>query len=307
MKGPRVSLEQWRVLQAVVDRGGYAQAAEFLHRSQSSVSYTIARLQEQLGVRLLQIEGRRAILTAAGEALLRRSRHLLDSALDLEQFADSLEQGREAEIHLVVDTAFPTGLLMTALRRFEPDSHGTRVQLTEVVLSGAEDELEQGRADLAIAAHVPTDHLGDILIELEFLAVTHAAHPLQHLGRKVTLSDLEQELQVVIRDSGVLHKRDMGWLGAEHRWSVSSMETATAAVSNGLGYAWLPRHQIRGLLAGGVLRPLPLREGGRYKGVLYLIYGRARQAGPATRQLAELLHAVCAESAGRVPGGDPPP
>ena len=91
MKGPRVSLEQWRVLQAVVDCGGYAQAAEYLHRSQSSVSYTVARLQEQLGIRLLQIEGRKAGLTEAGEALLRRSRHLLDAALDLEQFADSLE------------------------------------------------------------------------------------------------------------------------------------------------------------------------------------------------------------------------
>ena len=38
MKAPRVTLEQWRTLQAVVDYGGYAQAAEALHRSQSSVA-----------------------------------------------------------------------------------------------------------------------------------------------------------------------------------------------------------------------------------------------------------------------------
>ncbi|MCG6886692.1 MAG: LysR family transcriptional regulator [Proteobacteria bacterium] len=296
MKGPRVSLEQWRVLQAVVDCGGYAQAAEYLHRSQSSVSYTVARLQEQLGIRLLQIEGRKAGLTEAGEALLRRSRHLLDAALDLEQFADSLEEGREAEIRLVVDTAFPTDLLMAALRQFAPYSQGTRVQLTEVVLSGAEDALAQGRADLAIAAHVPVNYLGDPLIELELQAVAHADHPLQHLERDVTMADLERELQVIIRDSGMLHKRDMGWLGAEYRWSVSSMETATTAVSQGLGYAWLPRHQIKDLLDSGLLKPLPLREGGIYKGVLYLIYGRAGEAGPATRQLAKLLHAVCAET-----------
>lgn len=46
MKAPRVSLEQWRTLQAVVDNGGFAQAAEVLHRSQSSISYTVARMQE---------------------------------------------------------------------------------------------------------------------------------------------------------------------------------------------------------------------------------------------------------------------
>ena len=63
MKAPRVTLDQWRTLQAVVDHGGFAQAAEALHRSQSSVSYTVARMQEQLGVPLLRIDGRKAVLT----------------------------------------------------------------------------------------------------------------------------------------------------------------------------------------------------------------------------------------------------
>ena len=75
MKAPRVTLDQWRTLQAVVDHGGFAQAAEVLHRSQSSVSYTVARMQEQLGVPLLRIDGRKAVLTEAGDVLLRRSRH----------------------------------------------------------------------------------------------------------------------------------------------------------------------------------------------------------------------------------------
>ena len=47
----RTSLEQWAVLAAVVDRGGFAQAAAFLNRSQSAVSYA---MQEALDVPLLQ-------------------------------------------------------------------------------------------------------------------------------------------------------------------------------------------------------------------------------------------------------------
>jgi len=77
MSSPRVSLEQWRVLQAVVDLGGFAQAAGYLHRSQSSVSYTVAKMQEQLGMPLLEIRGRKAVLTKTGDALLRQSRHLV--------------------------------------------------------------------------------------------------------------------------------------------------------------------------------------------------------------------------------------
>ncbi|MDT8405260.1 LysR family transcriptional regulator [Sulfuriflexus sp.] len=289
MSHPRVTLEQWRALQAVVDNGGFAQAATALHRSQSSVSYTLAKLQEQLGIPVLRIEGRKAILTDEGEVLLRRARHLLQEAIELEQFAAGLGLGWETEVHLVVDAAFPTDLLLRALSRFAPRSHGSRVQLNEVVLSGAEEALAQGSADLVIGASMPAGFLGDPLLDIEFIAVSHASHPLQQLQRQITTSDLERELQIVIRDSGVRQQRDVGWLGAEHRWSVSSMETAITAVVDGLGYCWLPEHSICKQLEAGVLKALPLREGGRYKATLYLVYGQPGEPGPGTQLLAELL------------------
>lgn len=295
MKTPRITIEQWRSLQAVVDCGGFAQAAQKLHRSQSSISYTVARLQEQLGMPVLEIKGRKAQLTEAGEALLRRSRHLVQQAQELENFAHSLEQGWEAQVNLVVDTAFPTHKLMRALHRFEPLSQGTRVQLREVVLSGAEDALEEGHADLVICAHVPNHFLGRPLLDINFIAVTHPGHPLQQLRREITASDLENELQVVTRDSGLRHRKDMGWLGAEHRWSVSSIETAVAAVSEGLGYAWLPEHRIAQKLENNLLQPLPLKQGGIYKAALYLVHGRNQETGPGAQLLARLLHEEIAQ------------
>ena len=90
---PRTTLEQWSVLQAIVEHGSYAKAAEALHRSQSSISYMVARLQEQLGVELLAIEGRKARLTERGAVLLRRATELLADARRLEQLAGSLREG----------------------------------------------------------------------------------------------------------------------------------------------------------------------------------------------------------------------
>ena len=58
------------LLQKVVELGSFAKAAEETHRSQSSVSYNLALLQERLGVALLVPAGRRAVLTPAGELLL---------------------------------------------------------------------------------------------------------------------------------------------------------------------------------------------------------------------------------------------
>src|SRR5690606_21721432 len=112
---PRTTLEQWSVLQAIVDHGSYAKAAEALHRSQSSVSYMVARLQEQLGVELLAIEGRKARLTERGAVLLRRATELLADARRLEQLAGSLREGREAEVRLAADVVFPIKLLLDAL------------------------------------------------------------------------------------------------------------------------------------------------------------------------------------------------
>jgi DNA-binding transcriptional LysR family regulator len=73
------------------------------------------------------------------------------------------------------------------------------------------------------------------------------------------------------------------------------METAVAAVREGLGFAWLPLHRIRPLLDAAALKPLPLAEGGTYRGTLFLVYGCGANPGPATRQLAGLLRESAAE------------
>lgn len=295
MKTPKVSLEQWRVLQAVVDHGGFAQAAAQLHRSQSSVSYTVAKMQEQLGMPLLQIEGRKAQLTTAGEVLLRRSRQLVTDAAELEAVAQNLEQGWEPEVRLVVDAAFPTNQLMTALKQFVPLSRGTRVQLNEVVLSGADEALLERRADLVIGSQVPQGFLGDALIDVEFIAVAHPEHALHQLDRQLINEDLLRELQVVIRDSGLHLKRDMGWLGSAHRWTVTSIDKAVEAILSGLGFGWVPLHQVQTYLDQGRLKALPLREGQRRHAILYMIFGNQERVGPATQMLAKIIRENCCE------------
>ena len=66
---PRVSLEQWRALLAVVDAGGYAQAAAVLHKSQSAVTYAVQRIEALLKVKIFEVVGRKAQLTSTGKVL----------------------------------------------------------------------------------------------------------------------------------------------------------------------------------------------------------------------------------------------
>jgi DNA-binding transcriptional LysR family regulator len=80
---PRVTLEQWQSLAAVVEHGSYAKAAEALHKSQSSVTYAVQKLESQLDVRAFELKGRKAVLTQTGELLYKRARALLDDAAAL--------------------------------------------------------------------------------------------------------------------------------------------------------------------------------------------------------------------------------
>ena len=94
---------------------------------------------------------------------------------------------------------------------------------------------------------------------------------------------------MVVRDSGRLRPRNEGWLGAQQRWTVASLEGSHAAVVGGLSYAWLPAHLIQQDLQAGRLRPLPLEVGAMRKMQLYVVLVKGETAGPAARQALELF------------------
>ena len=92
MYRPKTTIEQWRLLQAVVDHGGYARAAAYLNKSQSSLNNAVAKLQTLLGIQLLEVRGRKAFLTEAAEVMLSCSRELTDSVQNLEELAGNIFQ-----------------------------------------------------------------------------------------------------------------------------------------------------------------------------------------------------------------------
>jgi len=284
---PRTSIEQWAVLAAVVDEGGFAQAAAALNRSQSAVSYAVARLQEALDVPLLAIEGRKAVLTAHGQVLLKRSRSIVGDLANLEKLAHTLRQGWEPELRLVVDTAFPRERLLKIVAELQHLCPNTQMQLSDAVLSGAEEAIVDAAADVVVTTRVPSGHLGDWLLDVTFVAVAKANHPLFAVDHPLTPEDLTRHVQAVVRDSGVRHPRDEGWLGSDLRCTVSSTEGSLATVEAGLAYAWLPEHLIRGSLERGVIKPLPLAAGAARNAPLYLVLVNPDLAGPAARAAVE--------------------
>jgi DNA-binding transcriptional LysR family regulator len=291
---PRISLEQWRSLLAVVDSGGYAQAAAALHKSQSAVTYAVQKMESLLSVKIFEVIGRKAHLTATGQVLYRRAKALLEEAGALEGAAGSLAAGWEPELRIAVEIVFPTWLLLECLGRFARERPDTRIELYETVLSGTEESLLERRVDFAIGSTVPAGFSGDRLMPVRFIAAAHPDHPLHRLGRELTLHDLRKHRHLVIRDSGS-QRRGGTWLGAEQVWTVGQKASSIHAATVGLGFAWFPEDTIRGELARGSLAPLPLREGGERWADLYLVFADRDYAGPGALRLADIIRGAVAE------------
>ncbi|MYL23163.1 LysR family transcriptional regulator [Halomonas alkaliantarctica] len=285
----RVTLAQWQMLAAVVDHGGFARAAEAVHKSPSTLNHAVHKLEEQLGVQVLEPVGRQVRLTEAGELLLRRARQLIESAASLEDVASRLASGLEAEVVVAIDQTFPEAAQAKALEHFSTTYPQVRVQLHESVLNGGIEMLYDGRADLVVTGLEAQGFLGEPLVTVGFIAVAHPQHALHQLGRALDLRDLAQFRQLVVRDSALRQSANAGWLKAEQRWTVSHLNTSLDMVKRGLGFAWLPETRIADELASGELKPLPLTAGGVREVPIQLIFRDRDRAGPAAHAMAVAL------------------
>lgn len=286
-----VTLKQWKMFHAVVESGTFSEAAELLHISQSAISYTLGKLQDQLGIPVLKIEGRKAQLTPEGYELLERSRHLVREAIELEMYAENLRNGWGLDVRLAVDQNFPTPLLMAALRKVAELECNMKVSLIEMDTSEAGKCLSERKVDLAITHLIPSGFNGSPLIEVEYVAVAHPDHSLFKLGRQVITSDLATHVHIVVAASKEDCYSDEGMpaVGRRQRWNVNNVETAVSALREGMGYAWLPRHRVEGWLAKGVLAVLPLHPSDQYRAHLYLISGPFMTARSGVKAFADLL------------------
>ncbi len=285
---PKISLDQWRALVAVVEAGGYAQASEAMHKSQSTITYAVQKLEHLLDVKVFAIQGRKAVLTPTGQLLYRRAKTLVEEAAGLENAAGILAAGWEPELRLAVEIIFPTWILLECFAKFGEEHPETRIELLESVLGGTEEALTGGRVDIAIGSQVPQGFFGTPLMLVRFVPAAHPDHPLHKLARPLTVQDLRKHRHLVIRDSGVQRTRNPNWLG-ERRWTLSSKATSIRAACMGLGFAWYPEEAIRDELHAGQLKPLPLREGAERHAQLYLIFADPDYAGPGARRLAQII------------------
>ena len=284
------TIDQWEVLEAVVQLGSFAAAATKMNRSQSTISYAISRLQDQFKIPLLEMKGRKAHLTEAGKALLADVEPLLSGFRALEERAESLAAGGQTEIRLSVESVFPNDRLFAALAELARVFPHAQPKLHKASFLSSIEEFSTFGADLCISGLSVREQLNKPILDIRMKAVARADHPLHTVKRQLTRMDLIQRLAVIIEGTGNSARRQPH-ADSQRYLAVNTVESAIEAVRSGICFGWLPVYRIQEYLDSGELVGLQLPLGGERFARMHLIMRDLHPSSKEKAYLADLLGA----------------
>ncbi|WP_162845941.1 LysR substrate-binding domain-containing protein [Seongchinamella sediminis] len=260
-----LSLEALEVIDAIERKGSYAAAAAVLHKVPSAISYTVQKLEQDLGVTLFHREGRRAVLSPAGRHLADQGRQLLYAADALAASTRQVATGWEPRLRVAVDTVVPLAEVLPLIGELQAAQPGIEVSISTEVLAGTWEALVENRVELAIGAvgDIP-GHKGlqcEPWRHVRHLFVAAPNHPLCDEPQPIPLATVSRHRAVIIHDtSRNSAPLSRGILNQQTAIYVPTMEAKLEAHRAGLGVGYVPGARVASDIAEGRLVALTLEE-----------------------------------------------
>jgi len=273
-----MTLDQLRAFCAVVETGGFHAAGESLFRSQSAISIAIKNLEQELGLSLFDRSGYRPALTAQGQVLFGKARNMLSR--------------RETEISIALSAIAPVEQVLGVIKQISESAPATRMSLQVENMGGTLERLQDRDVDFAIAERLtPTEKLEEArLSSTEMVSVISTDFPLATRYPAIGVADLEQYVQVVVRDTSRNQPRQSaGIIEGASQWLVNDFDMKKRMILSGSAWGRMPRHRVAEELADGRLLVL---SGKRLEPLtidMYLFRRADEPMGPVGERLWQLL------------------
>ncbi len=254
----RLSLEALQIIDTVDRLGSFAAASKEIHRVPSTISYTVSKLEQDLGVEIFERAGSRLTLTPAGDELLKEGRHLLKAAEDLATRVRRVATGWETKFVIGMDTLFAPIALAEDVKAFYQAADRTQLRFVQETLSGTWEALLERRADLLIGASGQGPSGGGYIVEpmgtLRFVFAVAPSHPLAGVSRPIGKSDLYEHRTVAVADSArTLPVRTIGLIFGQETITVPDIQCKLDFQLAGIGGGFLPEPCVRQAIAAGRL------------------------------------------------------
>jgi len=261
-----MKLSALRYLVAFADQLSFSRAAEQCHVSQPSLSVALQRLEDELGVTLIERGKHHVALTEVGERVVAQARISLEEVDRIESVAQSGKDPlvgtfRLGVIHTIAPYLLPD--LIPALRRVAP---GLTLYIEESMTALLADYLKYGTVDAAIVA-LPFDVPGvdtQVLYDEVFEVVVPQDHP--WVGRAhISTSEIGTEDVLVLKAGNCFREQvldacpEISHTDASMRQG-HSIETIRAMVASGYGVSVLPKSALSDLYKSDLVVSIPFEE-----------------------------------------------
>ena len=285
-----VTVDQLRMLIAVVDKGSFTKAAKHVQRAQSAVSHAIATLEFQLDVQLFDRSTRRPTLTPIGEALVPDARAVVDRANAFRARARALAGGVEPLVALATTLLLPPAILNGVLADFTARFESTGLDLLVQEASGPLDMVIERRASLGVVGGFNMRGALDDIVRapvgtIPIVAVAGPSHPLAAIEGVVDARALREERQLTSASARGAGTADPLSLNV---WPIADQSVRRGLLRDGFGWGVVPLHSVAEDVEAGRLVVLHLETLGQApRETLYAVHHRDAPPGPAGRWLIE--------------------
>jgi DNA-binding transcriptional LysR family regulator len=298
-----MELSQLEVFLAVAREKRFSRAAEKLFRTQSAVSQTIGKLEDELGESLFDRSSREGILTDAGQVLYEYAEKLLNLRTEA---AESLAELREVQKGKLVIAAneFTALYLLPVLAEFRRLHPMIKITVQRALGSHIPDDVLRYSAELGVLSYEPQEpRLHSVVVYLDELAfVVPPSHPLAN-AQHVSIRQLGAESFVAHTVSSPYREKVLQ-LFKTHKTplhmdlELPTLQAIKQFVAMGNGVALIPEISVETELARGELVAIPVREL-QLKRKLRLIYRKDANLSHAARAFLKVAEAVALERKGR--------
>lgn len=308
-----LTLQQLRVLAAVLEHRSFTRGAQAMYMSQSAASQHVRALERALGMSLVERGTGEIVPTRAGEGLLRYATEILRLSDDAERYVASCREGRGGRLILGASGS-AVYLLPPLLAAFQIARPELDLDLRLLLRSEIPGALDTGTLDVAIAsgpasgANVETrvlcpDRIVPVVSPVSVLlsAAAVAPLPLERIASGPLIAPVAPPSV-----SGSIGSRHVGlsrcWQAVE-QWALSQgvplhptlrlegVDAVKKAVEAGLGLAFLPAWTVEREIALGTLRMVPLDAPPLYREYV-LAYHADREIDETLRAFLDLAPAI---------------
>lgn len=246
-----IKLRDLEYLDAIEKYTHFGKAADACHVSQPTLSAQLRKLEEQLGLTLVERHPRNVMLTVAGTTLAEKARQVLQSAKEFEDTARTLADPLAGDLKIgLIPTLAPyllpyiTGAISKAMPQLQ-------LYLFEKHTKALLEDLDSGEMDILILPWLD-DEMRRFqryrLMDEPLILASPPDHPLSHKP-DLSLSELKDETILTLEDGHCLRDQAMGYCftaGADEdkRFKATSLETLRYMVASGSGITLLPKLSV---------------------------------------------------------------